>query len=147
MPALTYDAFSALFAIAERSVLRLESRRHTEIESERVRLRAFLADQLPAVREWAPDGWTDMVGQHTVVGRPFRRVRVMDDPLTDYNRYMIWSGSHNVRSGEEVRYLACADANALDLPGHDFWVFDSARLVELRFTDDGRPLDHDLTMT
>jgi hypothetical protein len=85
-----------------------------------------------------------MVGRHAAAGRPFRRVRVMDEPLTDYNRFMIWTARRNVAAGESIRFLAMADANKLDLPDHDFWVFDSSRLVELRFTDDGRPLGHDL---
>lgn len=57
---------------------------------------------------------------------------------------MIYSGHWNVTAGEDVRYLSRADANALDLPDHDFWVFDSARMTELRFTDDGRLLGQDL---
>lgn len=35
-------------------------------------------------------------------------------------------------------------ANDLDLPDHDFWVFDSTQLVLMRFTADDRSLGHDL---
>jgi len=134
----------ALFDRFEHSVLRLESRRHTDLASERAELRAFLAGELPEAYAWEPDAWTRMVTRQTSAGRPFRRVRVMDDPLTDYNRYMIYTGHRNVSAGEDIRYLSRADANALDLPGHDFWVFDSVRMTELRFTDDGRLLGQDL---
>lgn len=68
----------------------------------------------------------------------------MDDPLTDYNRYMIYTGQLNVKFGEDVRYLGRDRANSLDLPDHDFWVFDSRRVVELRFTADGRVVGRDL---
>lgn len=141
---LSDDAFNALFVSAEVSVLRLESRRHTDIPGERADLEAFLAGELPEVRQWEHNWFTRMVSSHAEAGRPFRRVRVMDDPLTDYNRFMIYTGSRNVAVGEDIRYLSRAAANALDLPDHDFWVFDSARLAELRFTDDGRFIGQDL---
>ena len=141
---LTSEAFQDLFRSADRSALRLENRRHTDVADERTQLRAFLAGGLPEVRERDPDSWTEMVTRHVAGGGSFRRVRVVDDPLTDYNRYMIYSGSRNVAAGEDIRYLPRTDANRLDLPDHDFWVLDSARMIELRFTDDGRPLGHDL---
>ena len=72
------------------------------------------------------------------------RVRVMEEPLTDYNRFMVYCARASVHHGEAISFLTRTAAAALDLPDHDFWVFDSARLVELRFTGDDRPLDHDL---
>jgi uncharacterized protein DUF6879 len=141
---LTREAFGDLFRSAERSVMRLENRRRTDMADERDELRAFLAGTLPDPYPWERTWWTDMVARHVEAGRAFRRVRVVEDSLTDYNRYMIYTGSWNVTAGEDLRYLARAEANRLDLPDHDFWVFDSVRLCELRFTGDGRPLPHDL---
>ncbi|MGH3586253.1 MAG: DUF6879 family protein, partial [Pseudonocardia sp.] len=80
------------FETFERSALRLESRRHTDIPSERADFQAFLAGALPEVREWSPSAWTRMVTRQTSAGRTIRRVRVMDEPLTDYNRFMIYCG-------------------------------------------------------
>ena len=144
MPALTPAQFLAQFDSYKRSALRLESRSQTDVPAERVELQAFLSGELSEVRNWEHDDWTRLVTRQTAAGRPMRRVRVMDDPLTDYNRFMIFCGHRSVSVGEDVRYLARADANALDLPDHDFWILDSARLIELRFTADGRPLRHDL---
>jgi hypothetical protein len=64
----------------------------------------------------------------------------MDDPLTPYNRFMIWSNAQNQRNGEDIRYLCRSRANELALPDHDFWVFDSARLLLMPFTSDDRLL-------
>jgi hypothetical protein len=126
-------------------MLRLEMRRHTHIPDEQREFRAFLAGERPEERQTRlPSWWTDMIGAHKAAGHVFRRVRVMDDPLTDYNRFMIWGARQNVAAGEDIRFLAMADANKLDLPDHDFWVYDSARMVELRFTDDGRIVGYDL---
>lgn len=126
------------------SALRLESRRHTDIPAERADFRAFLDGELPEVRQWNSSVWTEMLGRQTSAGKVLRRVRIMEDPLTDYNRFMIYCGHRNVTLGEDIRYLARDRANALELPDHDFWVFDSTRLLELRFTDDGRLIGQDL---
>jgi hypothetical protein len=141
---LTDEAFDDLFLSAESSVQRLENRRITDMVDERDELRAFLAGELPDPYPWEPTWWTEMVARHIEAGRVFRRVRIVEEPLTDYNRYMIYTGSWNVTAGEDLRYLARAEANRLDLPDHDFWVFDSVRLCELRFTGDGRLLGYDL---
>jgi hypothetical protein len=142
---ISQEEFRELFAAARRSVLRLEMRRHTHIPDEQPEFRAFLAGELPEVRESElPNWWTEMVSAHRAAGHVFRRVRVMDDPLTDYNRYMIWTASRNVEAGEDIRFLARDRANELDLPDHDFWVYDTERMVELRFTDDGRIIGYDL---
>lgn len=138
------DEFLGLFDDFQHSAVRLESRSNSDIVAERDELRAFLAGDLPVAYPWSETDWTRMVARQTAAGHELERVRVMDDPLTDYNRYMIYTSRWNARAGESIRFLARAEANALDLPDHDFWVFDSARVVELRFTHDGRLLGHDL---
>jgi hypothetical protein len=138
------DGLLAQVASISRSALRWESRRYADIEDERLELRAFLAGELPEVYEREPDDWTRTVARQAAAGRLVRRVRVLDTPLTDYNRYMLYCAQSSAAFGEDVRYLVRQQANQLDLPDHDFWVFDSARMVELRFTDDGRPLGHDV---
>jgi hypothetical protein len=142
---ISAEEFQELFRTAGRSVKRLEMRRRTHIPAEQPEFRAFLTGDLPEVRESGlPNWWTEMVNAHKVAGHVFRRVRVMDDPLTDYNRFMIWGARRNIDAGEDIRFLAMAAANELGLPDHDFWVYDSERMVELRFTDDGRIVGYDL---
>lgn len=136
------DDLWALFETYERSAQRLESRQHTDIAGEREQLRAFLADESPDITQ--PDWWTGMVGRHRAAGKTFRRVRVMEEPASAYNRFMVYYGQSNVRAGEDIRYLPRSAANALALPDHDFWVFDGIRMTELRLVADGRLLGHDL---
>lgn len=136
--------FFALFTHFEHSAVRLESRRRYDVEEERPRVRAFLAGEMPGTYPWEPSDWTDMVTRQTSAGKPMRRVRVVDKPYTDYNRYMLYTSIRNVESGEDIRYLERRRANELDLPDHDFWIFDSKILVQLRFTADDRPLLHDM---
>jgi hypothetical protein len=144
MSMLDPEEFRALFDAFLQGALRLESCRGTDMEDERAEREAFLAGELPEVYIWEPDSWTRMIARHVAEHRKLQRVRVVADPLTDYNRYMIYTGRATAELGEDIRYLPQADANRLELPDHDFWVFDSTRLVELRFTADGRALGHDL---
>ncbi len=145
MPTLNFAEFSELFESFERTAVRLEARPRTDVPSERADVEAFLAGRLPPRREREPDDpWSAMTERKAAAGSPLTRVRVMDEPLTDYNRFMVYCARASVHHGEDIRFLTLDTAAALDLPDHDFWVFDSARLVELRFTGDDRPLDHDL---
>ena len=43
---------------------------------------------------------------------------------------------HNLAAGEDIRYLDRSRAEELELPAHDFWLFDSRRLAILHFDDD-----------
>ncbi|MHA6627074.1 DUF6879 family protein [Pseudonocardia sichuanensis] len=144
MTTVSGSTFFALFQRFTSSARRLESRSHSSIEEEQPRFRAFLAGELPETCNRERTAWTEMVDHHTTRGRPFQRVRVMDEPLTDYNRYLLYRTPYNLAAGEDIRYLDRDRANALDLPDHDFWVFDSEIVCLLRFTADGRPLGHDV---
>jgi len=64
----------------------------------------------------------------------------VSEPLAEYVRYALRGTRQTVEAGEDVRYLPRARANELDLPDHDFWLFDDARLALLHFTADDRPL-------
>jgi hypothetical protein len=94
-------------------------------------LRKFLAgepDDLP----WMQD-WLAMVRDATAAGRRFARVRVVDRPMSDYNRFSHALAAHNNAAGEDIRYLDRRDATGL--PDHDYWLFDSRTLLVMRFDD------------
>lgn len=96
-------------------------------------LRKFLAgeaDDLP----WMQD-WLAMIREATKAGKRFARVRVVSVPLTDYSRFGIWCAQFTNGAGEDIRYLTRDVANAEGLPGEDFWLFDSRKLVRMHFDD------------
>jgi hypothetical protein len=99
-------------------------------------LRKFLAGE-PIELSWMQD-WLRMVREATTEGRRFARVRVVDLPLSDWNRYSYAVAQHNVAAGEDIRYLVRSEAGTLGLPGHDYWLFDSSKLVCMRFDDSDR---------
>jgi hypothetical protein len=143
MPSLiTGDDFDGLFTSFRRSALRLEARDAYSAESERASLERFLAGQRDDPEYQASRrGWLrDVVGGAASVGKRFARVRVVREPPTDYQRFGMRNARFNVEAGEDIRYMGREQANALDLPAHDFWLFDEARLALLYFTADDRLL-------
>src|SRR5262249_1723673 len=74
----------------------------------------------------------------------FERVRVVPEPLTEYLRFGRWLAAFKARAGEDVRYVGRSEAYTLDLPAHDFWLFDGERLALLYFTADDRLLGAEL---
>ena len=106
-------------------------------------LRKFLKgepDDLPWLQ-----AWLGMVREATAVGRRFSRVRVVDLPMSDYNRFGFAVSRHNIVAGEDIRYLD--HGRAMGLPDHDYWLFDSRTLVVMRFDDadrfvGGEVIDH-----
>jgi hypothetical protein len=142
---LSNPEFDALFKTFELSARRWEARSRYDVEQERSELRKFLAGELPPRYERVYAAWwAENRRRKTAAGQRFERVRVMDDPLTDYNRYMVYAARHATGNGEDARFISRRLANELDLPDHDFWVFDSITLVLMRFTADDRSLGHDV---
>lgn len=59
-------------------------------------------------------------------------------PLTDYSRFGLWAAQFTTAAGEDIRYLARDVARDAELPNHDYWLFDSRKLVRMHFGDDDR---------
>src|SRR5437764_1112204 len=77
-----------------------------------------------------------MIRTAAAEGRRFSRVRVFDVPPSDYNRFSFAVSHHNNAAGEDIRYLT--RDQAAELPDHDYWLFDSRKLVRMQFDDDDR---------
>lgn len=86
---------------------------------------------------WFQD-WLALIRTATTVGRRFSRVRVVTLPLTDYSRFGIWCAQYTNKAGEDIRYLARDDADAVGLPTYDYWLFDSRKLVRMQFDEADR---------
>lgn len=79
--------------------------------------------------------WLDMLREATAKGRRFARVRLVTLPLTDYSRFGVWCSQFTNGAGEDIRYLERGKADAAALPNHDYWLFDSRKLVRMHFDD------------
>lgn len=96
-------------------------------------MRRFLEDE-PDDLPWM-QGWLDLIREATAKGRRFARVRIVTLPLTDYSRFGVWCAQFTNGAGEDIRYLPRDKADAEGLPGHDYWLFDSRKLVRMHFDD------------
>jgi Family of unknown function (DUF6879) len=85
-------------------------------------------------------GWMAMVRGARAAGKRFERVRIVPAVLTEYLRLELRGNRYNAAAGEDIRYLDRDQAEGLDLPDQDFWLFDGQRLALQCFTPAGRPL-------
>ena len=82
--------------------------------------------------------WLTMLHEANAEGLRFARVRVVSLPLNDYSRFGVWCSQFTGGAGEDIRYLARDQALAVGIPEHDYWLFDSRKLVRMHFDDDDR---------
>lgn len=145
---MNLDDFDALFDSFAATADRLETLPSYDVgdigaEADRIHaIRHHLAVPERSIRS---DPWLARIARTTLVdGKRWRRVRVVDDPLTDYQRIELVS---------LVEAQACGDDNHVvdravvgDLP--DMWLFDAglpgARAVVMRYDAAGRWLGADL---
>ncbi|WP_320783847.1 DUF6879 family protein [Streptomyces sp. CRN 30] len=80
-----------------------------------------------------PDAWRRNVAEQTARGVRYGRVRIVDDPPTEGQRFLLTRAPSNVAVGDEVRYLWRSEAEQLGLPDFDFWLVDSRFLLRFRF--------------
>lgn len=118
-----------------RSAWRFETQPTYSVSRESGPFAKFLAG------ETRPEGhnqaWHERVTSLTDSGRSIGRVRTIERPDTNYQRYQLaWGISGNIDAGEDIRILETTGRD-LDLPGQDFWLFDESDIVHLNFREDG----------
>ncbi|MGH3778422.1 MAG: DUF6879 family protein [Pseudonocardiaceae bacterium] len=86
--------------------------------------------------------WLDKLAQWASEGRPRRRVRVIHDPPTDYERYACdWGYRNNVAAGELVRILDLAEQSPpreLQFAPGDWSLIDGRDVVRMHYDPDGQ---------
>lgn len=125
-----------MFRSFEHTAFRLEVRESYNAPREVESFRRFKAGE-PVDLSWA-DTWYDMIRQATNEGRRFSRVRMVNVPLSDYSRFGLWAARRASEAGEDIRYLPRDVAARLDLPDHDYWLFDSCKLVRMHFGEEDK---------
>lgn len=128
-----FEEITHLFSGFEHTAFRLETRRGYAADREGSRFRAFLRGIDPAPEPNHP--WNVNVRDKTADGARFTRVRLVDDPPTDGQRYLMATAAGNTEAGESIRVLNRAAAQGLGLPDWDFWLFDSRTLVRMHIDE------------
>lgn len=139
---LTGEDFDALFDSYKHTAFRLEVREsYLGVSYEPEPYRKFLAGE-PDDGDWLKD-WCDGVRARSRAGKTMHRVRIISRPPSDYSRYGLYVCQRwNIPAGEDIRYLD--REQAVGLPDHDFWLFDSRRLYLMHYDDQDAPLGAEL---
>jgi hypothetical protein len=137
------EAWARYFQDYSTSAFRLELRQVYSMPDEADELRRFRAGEKPPAQYHY--GWLDTVAAAIRAGKTMRRVRVVQQPLTDYIRYEFeWGFVYNVEAGEDIRILDMTGRASPALPDHDFWMFDETTIVKMLYRDDGAQLGREL---
>ncbi|MFJ2158108.1 DUF6879 family protein [Streptomyces sp. NPDC087856] len=123
------DEFDRLFTQFKHTAWRLETRRRYASDEVTDTYAQFTRGE-PV--DWAgvDAEWCAERREQTALGKRFERARVVDDPPTPGQLYLLDNARRNSGVGEKIFSLWRADADQLGLPAEDFWIFDS-RLVAL----------------
>ena len=92
------------------------------------------------------DWWLEMVRGHRAAGRSCRRLRVVSEPLSDYQRWTMSHVSTFIEAGEQIRYVPRPRLTEVCLPGSgDFYVFDEQTVLFLHYAGNGTNASFELT--
>jgi hypothetical protein len=132
--------FDALFDAARSTIFRLEQLPAYAVGgAEEDRIRAFREGRPRPERSVRTSAWMARIAVTTVAGKSWSRVRVVDQPLTEYERYELESYRESQAVGESISIVL---RSTVEAEGPDFWLFDGgtehARAVLMHYTDDGR---------
>lgn len=132
------EGFDRLFHDFKFTAFRLEALQRYGVSYEEGEFGRFLAGEsrgtFPGINDWIEQ----VVSSATALGKRMHRVHVIEEPLSDYVRFeCAWGYEHTVRAGEDVRIIAVPARSWPDMPGYDYWLFDSSLLVVMNYDDDG----------
>lgn len=140
MTQLDSAAFDALFDTFVATVVRLEALPLYSVGgAEQERIDAWKAGRPRPERSVRTSPWLARIAATTTTaGKRWSRVRVVDEPLTDYQRYQLDGYRESQAVGDQV---SIARRGAVDDSGDDFWLFDArtpaAHAVLMRYHPDG----------
>ncbi|WP_069886617.1 DUF6879 family protein [Streptomyces luteocolor] len=130
---ITFDEFDGMFTSLKHSAWRLETRRRYAFDEQQATYRQFLAE---GRADWdLTDPWCVERREQTALGKMFARVRILDDPPTTGQRYLLDNARRNSAVGEDIRVITRSTADELGLPHEDFWLFDSRVVALLHHND------------
>lgn len=113
------------FEVFTACAFRLETLGTYAAPAEEERLRAFRLGLSRPERSVRTSAWLRRIADTTAAGKSWRRVRVLDRPLSEYECYQLLGYRESAEAGEVIRIAersACPDLATL---ARDFWLFDA----------------------
>jgi hypothetical protein len=126
------DSFGRLFTQFEHTAWRLETRRRYASDEATDTYAQFKRGE--SVDWGASDSeWCANRREQTALGKRIERVRIVDDPPTAGQLYLLDNARRNSAVGERIMNLWRGEADRLRLPSEDFWLFDARMVALLKF--------------
>jgi hypothetical protein len=104
-----------------RDMLKLELRDNYAVDSDTIA--AWRSNNFDVVAA-SYDEWRDEVADLVAAGKTLRRVRVVSEPLSEYQKMSIQFSGSAVNAGEDLRWLPRRLVSVVPLPGNDCFVLD-----------------------
>jgi len=143
MDSITYEEFDALFTSFKREALHLEMRDSYGTAAEIPHLRRWEAGE-PDDADWLQP-WFDVISAGRRAGKFFRRARIVSEPVSNYQRWVLKDTHLYVDVGEDIRWVPRSRVSTVSLPGNDFWLFDDEVVIFLIFAASGLVMDRHRT--
>ncbi|MET8694964.1 DUF6879 family protein [Streptomyces bauhiniae] len=128
------DEFDRLFTQFEHTAWRLETRRRYASDELTDTYTQFMRGE-PVDWEGVDAEWCAERREQVALGKRFERVRIIDNPPTVGQLYLLDNARRNSAVGEKILNVWREDADRLGLPDEDFWIFDSRLVALLNFDE------------
>ena len=113
------------FEVFTVSAFRLETLRAYAAPGEQDRVRAFRVGLPLPERPTRASRWLARIAATTAAGKSWRRVRVLDRPLSEEECYRLLGYRESAEAGEVIRIAERSACPALAPLARDFWLFDA----------------------
>ena len=139
MTPITDEEFDWLLSTFQREAVHLETR---DVYGTAVKLphKADWGGGTAADLDWLRR-WCDTVQSSVGAGKSLRRVRVVSEPLSDYQRLSFALARPMIAAGEQIRWVPRRLVSSIAFPGNDFYLFDDRLTVFLIYSGNGLATD------
>lgn len=133
--------FGELFSGFAKEAFRLEMLQTFSIPEEQAEIKNFLGGVMRPPSDFNKE-WHDMIIDASSRGAIYKRVRIIELPLTLYTKYEIaWGYFDNIQAGEDIRVISKEDTKGFAeyVPAIlDYWLFDEKTCVIMFYDQEGR---------
>ncbi len=143
LDSISYDELKSLLSSFQREALHLEMRDSYGTAAEIPHLAKWEAGE-PDDTDWLQP-WFGTVRAGVQAGKAFRRARIVSEPISDYQKWVLKDSHLFVGAGEDIRWVPRNRVSTVALPGNDFWLFDDRVVVFLIFAASGLVVDRQKT--
>ncbi len=139
MKSIPFEEFDSLFTSFKREAIHLEMRDAYGTAVELPHLAKWEAGE-PDDAEWLQP-WFDRLRADTAAGKVYRRARIVSEPVSNYQKWVLKDTHLYVEAGEDIRWVPRRLVSTIPLPGNDFWLFDDELVCFILFAGNGLVTD------